>query len=331
MKNKIIVISTLLAGLFILNSCLKDDADYWKDGVAGKMYATIFSPGFHSGSVQPIPDEVTFSFMVNIASDAVPNTDVILNFAFDNAAISAYDSTLKAAAYDSTAMAAAIAAGDTTDDGEPIWKNYKPFPSAVIIDPVVTIPAGSRTGTVTFKVARADTVQLAGNYMLAVTITSASPANVMLTSNMSTYLLALPIANQYEGVYTNDGYFKHPTAASSRALDKDKELLTVNKNTCELGLADLADPATGQYYIRVTVEDATIVVGGKTVNKVTIVNVNPAGPTVLAQLDTSDDLMTFDQGVTFNYYDPSSKKFVLRYHYNNGAAWREIQEVLTKK
>jgi len=153
----------------------------------------------------------------------------------------------------------------------------------------------------------------------------------LMTSNMKTYLLALPLANEYEGIYSNDGYFKHPTAGSSRALDKDKELFTLNKNTCKLGLADLADPATGQYYIKVIVESATIVVGGKTVNKVTIVNVNPAAPLVLEQRNVADDLMTFDPGIVFNYYDPSAKKFVLRYHYNNGGAWREIQEVLTKK
>lgn len=322
MKNKIIIISTLLAGLFILNSCLKDDHDFWKDDVAGKMYATVFSPGFHSNSVQPVPDEVTFNFMVNIATDALPKTDVTLNLAFDNAAISAYDSTLRATA---------IANHDTLDDGTLNWKNYKPFPSAELLTTSVTIPAGTRTGNASFKVARADTVQLAGSYMLAVSITSVTPATVLMTKNMNTYLLALPIANQYEGKYTNDGFFKHPTAASSRALTADKDLLTVNKNTCELGLADLADAATGQYYIRITVEDATIVVAGKTVNKVTIVNVNPAAPLVLEQINVGDDLITFDQGVTFNYYDPSAKKFVLRYHYNNGAAWREIEEILTKK
>lgn len=323
MKNKILIISTFLTGLFILNSCLKDKADFWKDKVSGKMYATVFSPGFHSNSVQPVPDDVTFSFMVNIATDEVPKTDVTLNLAFDDAAILDYASLLKAKA---------TANHDTLKNGTLNWKNYIPFPSAVLLTPSVTIPAGTRTGTASFKVARADTVQLAGNYMLAVSITSVTPTTVSVTKNMSTYLLALPIANQYEGVYTNDGYFKHPTAASSRALTADKDLSTVNKNTCELDLADLADPATGGYFITVTVEDATIVVSGKTVNKVTIVNVNPAvGPAVVEQLNVGDDLISFDQGVTFNYYDPSAKKFVLRYHYNNGGAWREIEEILTKK
>ncbi len=332
MKNKILVILTLLAGVILFQSCLKDNADYWPAGVAGKMYATVFSPGFHSNSVQPIADEVTFTFMVNIASDAVPKTATTVNLAFDNAAIAAYNATLKAAAFEESAWAASKSSGDTAANGDPIYKIYSPFPSATLITPTVTIAAGARTGIASFKVARADTVQLSGNYMLAVSIQSVSPATIMTTANMKSYLVALPIANQFEGTYSNDGYFRHPTAASSRALDNDKELLTVNKNTCELGLADLADPATGAYFIKITVQDETIVVGGKTVNKVTIVNSNPSvGPAVVAQLDTSDDLLTFDQGVTFNYYDPSSKKFVLRYHYNNGAAWREIMEVLTKK
>jgi hypothetical protein len=325
MKNKIILISTLLAGLFIFNSCLKDDADYWKDDVAGKMYATVFSPGFHTNSVQPIPDVVTFSFMVNIATDKLPTTDITLNLAFDDAAISAYDSTL---------LAKAKIAKDTNDDGTWKWKNYKPFPSRALITPVVVIPAGTRTGTAQFTVDRADSIVLTsylqkhGGYMVAVSITSVSPATVKLTANMSTYLLALPLANKYEGLYAGDGFFKHPTAASSRALTADKTLTTETSDKCKTGLADLADPATGQYYIYITV-GATATSPG--IYPVTIDNVNPAAPLVLAQLNNADDLITFDNPVAFNYYDENAKMFVLRYHYNNGAAWREIEEILTKK
>jgi len=134
----------------------------------------------------------------------------------------------------------------------------------------------------------------------------------------------------YAGIYRNDGYFKHPTASSSRTLYADKTITTVDRNTCELGLADLADPTTPAYFIRVMVLDETEVVNGKTVNKVVISNVYTA-PAVLEQLDIADDLITFEQGVTFNYYDPAAKKFVLRYHYHNGAAWREIEEILTKR
>jgi hypothetical protein len=323
MKNKIILTISFLSAIFLLSSCLKDDADLWKEDVAGKMYATVFSPGLHSSSIQPVPDAVTFSFMVNIATDAVPSTDVVVSLAFDNAAIATYTESLRKAA---------IANNDTLDNGEPDYKNYKPFPGAVLLTPTLTIPAGSRTGTVSFKIANADTVQLTGAYMLAVSITGVTPADIMLTSNMKTYMLALPIANQYEGVYTNDGYFKHPTASSSRALSADKTLSTINKNTCELGLADLEDAATPAYFIRVTVEETTRVVGGATVNDVTITNVYPGGgPTTLEQINEGDDLITFDSGVQFNYYDPATKKFVLRYHYNNGAAWREIEEILTKK
>jgi len=323
MKNKIVLIISFLSGIILLNSCLKDDADYWKEDVAGKMYATVFSPGIHTSSIQPVAAPVTFSFMVNIATDAVPSTDVVVDLAFDNAAIAAYTEKLRKAAIDNN---------DTLDNGEPNYKHFKPFPGTVLNTPKLTIPAGSRIGTVSFTVANADTVQLTGAYMVAVTITAVSPSNIMIPSNMKTYLLALPIANEYEGTYANDGYFKHPTASSSRALTADKVLSTINKNTCELGLADLEDPATPAYFIRVAVESTTRIINGVTVNDVTITNVYPAnGPTTLEQLNTSDDLISFDNGVQFNYYDPSAKKFVLRYHYNNGAAWREIQEVLTRK
>ena len=60
MKNRIIVIFTLVTGLFLLNSCLKDTADYWPDEVAGKMYITVLKQQVQSLSLQPVPDSVSF-------------------------------------------------------------------------------------------------------------------------------------------------------------------------------------------------------------------------------------------------------------------------------
>ena len=68
MKNKVIMSLSFLAGIILLNSCLKDDmGEYWKDDLAGKMYATIAFPGIQTKSLLPIPDEVTISFLVNIS------------------------------------------------------------------------------------------------------------------------------------------------------------------------------------------------------------------------------------------------------------------------
>jgi len=325
MKNKIFLITVLLAGLYMLNSCLKDDHDYWADGVKGKLYATVFSPGFHSQSIQPIAGYDTFSFMINIATDKLPTSDVTVNLALDNAAISAYDSTLKAKA---------LLAHDTLDNGKANFKNYKPYPSIELLTPTIVIPKGTRTAIAKFRIFDGDTLNITFPrfFMGAVSITSVTPTSVKQTSNMNTYLLAMPIANEYEGLYSNDGFFRHPTSTSSRALTADKYLYTVDKNTCQLGLADLEDAATPAYYINVFVDKtSTVLVDGKIKYKVTITNVYPlGGPATLEQLDSSDDLITFDSGVTFNYYDPDTKSFILRYRYNNGAAWRDIEERLTK-
>src|ERR1035437_1150310 len=119
MKNKIIIILTILTGLFSFTSCLNDTADNWAPEVAGKSYATFLSPGFHAQGIQPIADVVEFECDINIATDALPKTDITLNFAFNNASISAYDSTLYHKALDSK---------DTLTNGKLNWKNYKPYP-----------------------------------------------------------------------------------------------------------------------------------------------------------------------------------------------------------
>jgi hypothetical protein len=45
MKNKVILTLSFLAGIILLNSCLKDDiGEYWKEDLAGKVYATVAVP-----------------------------------------------------------------------------------------------------------------------------------------------------------------------------------------------------------------------------------------------------------------------------------------------
>ena len=298
MKNKIIIISTLLAGLFFLSSCLKDDADYWKDDVAGKMYATIEFPGFQAKSLLPVPDEVSVKFLVNIASDAKPSTATTLELAFDNDAISAYDSTLKQKAIEN---------GDTTDTGELIWKDYKPFPGAVLSTPTITIPAGSRNAWVEFKVSRADTVKLDGNYMVAVSLISAS-GNMPIAANMKTILVGLPIANQYEGEYASEGFRNHPTAGMQPFKYAKLKFVTINANTVR---KDRTANYTG-YTLDIVVKDETMVVAGVTVNKCDLI-IREGGLPI-------DIIMYSDyNGEPMNYYNPITKVFELYYGYNTSA------------
>jgi len=304
-KIKILFVLAFLAGSAILSSCLKDDiGEYWTDDLKGKMYATVSEATFHSLGLKPIADPVTFEFALNIATDAVPSSDITLTLAADEAAVTKYNTNFK--------------------------KAYKLFPNIEVLNSTVVIKAGSRIGTVKVKVWGADAFDPCDNYMAAISIKSAT-GGVLLTSNMSTYIMALPISNAQEGSYKVTGFFKHPTASSSRAIDMTKPLSTVDCKTVHGDLADLGP----DYTLDFAVTSETITVDGKTVNKVIVTGY---GAQVTEQIDNgpsivklADNSIAFGSDGVFNYYDPSTKTFVVRYHYNNGAAWREAQETWVRQ
>ena len=88
MKNRLIVFVSTLALVFTFGSCLKDDVgEYWPDGVAGKMYATVVNATLQQLALQPVAGDVNFEFLVNIATDALPTEDITVTFKIDPAAI----------------------------------------------------------------------------------------------------------------------------------------------------------------------------------------------------------------------------------------------------
>lgn len=311
MKNKISFILAILAGVILLNSCLKDDEfDNWKEDVTGQIFATIASPGFHSKSVLPIADPVTIDILVNIATDAVPNKAYTINLALDNDAIAAYVETLRLAA---------IATNDTLEDGTLNYKHYKPWPSVVLNTPSITIPAGRRNGYAKITVDRADTVQLTGAYMVALTITSTSDG-LPIAANMKTALYALPIANQYEGNYSSEGFRDHPTLGLQPFSYPKLPFTTVNANTVH-------KTQVGNYSgygLDITITDEVIVINGNNCYKCTLkVTKETDDPgTDWGQYDTYD-------GQPINYYNPATQTFELYYWYN-AAAPRKLRETNTK-
>ncbi|NVO19124.1 MAG: DUF1735 domain-containing protein [Bacteroidetes bacterium] len=305
MKNKIIILITLLASVVLLNSCLKDDADYWKDGVAGKMYATVLNSTLQSEGLAPVPDEVTFSFMVNIASDTPPSSDVTLTLAIDPDAVTAYN----------------------TQTG----KAYLAYPTAEILTPTVTIAAGTRTAMVSFKVWGADALNACDNYIAAVTIKTVSDPNIKIASNMKSYLLSLPISNPYSGNYKCVGYRKHPTLGIF-PVDKFEAASTVDCKTIrKSGMGDYP------YDVTIEVTTETMQVLGVTCNKVNVAVIDPATNAYVASGYGQYDTFTGDAtqvpipaSPDVNYYNPVTRTFVLNYYYNS-AANRIAYEVLTRQ
>jgi hypothetical protein len=187
MRNKIFMIICFLAAFLIVSSCLKDKiGEDWTSSLKGKMYAQFPSNGAQSFVIQPVATDQIFKFLVNIATDALPTTDITLTFAVDQAAMDAFNKEMHAA------------------DTSILW-SYELYPALTILDPTITIAAGTRNAYVHVKLSNADTLRLTAKYMAPISITSAS-GGVVIASNMKTVLYSLPIANKWEGTYKMKGY-----------------------------------------------------------------------------------------------------------------------------
>lgn len=304
MKNKVIFTLSFLAGIVLLNSCLKDNiGEYWKDDLAGKMYATIAVPTLQQMALKPVAGEVPFTFMVNIATDALPTEDITVNLIIDPTAVTQYNTDFK--------------------------KSFKPFPTVSLTSATLVIKAGTRNGYASGKVWGAETLNACDNYIAGISIASAKTASgkdITVAGNMKSYLLALPISNPYAADYHAVGYRIHPTAGTF-TVDKTETASTVNCKT--IRKTQMGDYP---YILDIEILDATMVVGGKTMNKVML-----STPDVAPENFGMYSTYTGDPGTPpaapspdTNYYDPSTKRFVLNYYYLSGGNPRKIYEILTR-
>jgi hypothetical protein len=234
MRNKIFKVISFLAAVLLVSSCLKDDiGEDWTASLKGKMYAEVWNGGFAALALQPVPDAVTFKFLVNIASDAAPTQDITLTMGVNADAITAYNTLKKT--------------------------NYKLYPYIEILDKTVTIPAGSRNAYVHVKVWNAHLLNACDNFIAPISITGATggviPADPV---NQGSRLMGLPINNPFAGNYKVTGTFVHPTAGT-RVIDESKTLSTVNCSTVETSIGDLGGSG---FLIKVNA-DNTVTIGGE--------------------------------------------------------------------
>jgi hypothetical protein len=162
--------------------------------------------------------------------------------------------------------------------------------------------AGEFSKVINLKVDPAK-LDLTKKYALGITATSSGGYKVR--SGLDKGLFQMIAKNKYDGNYKSTGYFTHPTATSSRAIDRLKTLVTVDATTSETELGDLG----GSGYLMHLKVNAD--------NTVTIIP-KGASPAPL------------NQSYGPNTYDPKTQTFTLWYSYNV-AAPRIIQEVIKKK
>ena len=305
MKNKIILSVSFLAGIFLLSACLKDKVgDYWADGVAGKMYATVPSYTLQQLALAPVAGDVPVSFLVNIATDALPTEDITLTIAVDPAAVTQYNTDHKT--------------------------SFSTFPNAQVLSPSIVIAKGTRNATVTAKVWGAEALDACAKFMTAFTITAAKTASgkdVPIAGNMKSYLLSLPISNPYAASYHTVGYRIRP-GNPTEPVDATQAFNTFDCKTVQKnGFGNYS-----AYDITIEVTPETVVVGGTTCFKVKAMPVDPGTGSSVGGMFTSwtGDATKKPADLTINYYNPVTKTFVLNCWYTSSAGNRIMYEVNTR-
>jgi len=305
MKNKVTMTLSFLAGIFLLSSCLKDNmGDYWVDDLAGKMYATIPANTVQSLALKPVAGEVPFTFMVNIATDALPTEDITVSLIVDPAAVTAYNAK--------------------------VGKSFKPFPTVSMTTASLVIKAGTRNGYASGKVWGAETLNACDNFMAAISISSAKTASgkdVTIGGNMKSYLLALPISNPYAADYRTVGYRIRP----GNATEPVDATQTFNTQDCKT-VRKTGFGNYGAFDITIEVTTNTVVVGGVTCYKVIATPIDPTtGGSVGGMWDNwTGDATLAPADKTINYYNPVKKQFVLNCWYTSSAGNRIMYEVNTR-
>jgi hypothetical protein len=279
MRNKIFMIASFLAAIFVLGSCLKDDVGPdWTSSLKGKMYAEVWNAGFLTIGLSPIPDTVTFKFLVNIASDQPPTQDITVTLAADTSAMGRYNRLKKT--------------------------NYQLFPYIKIMDPSLTIKAGTRNGYVHVKIWHADLLNACDNFMAPIVIKTAS-GGVIPTDplNQGGRLMGLPITNPYAGSYHVTGTFTHPTAGA-RAIDRNKTFSTV---TCKSVQTEVGDTGVNGLVLTINADNSVDISGSYS--------------------STQPCVAVTGQP---NVYNPATRTFTLNYYYSGTGGNRVITETAVR-
>ncbi len=307
MRNKIFKIISFLAVAVFVSSCLKDDiGEDWTSTLKGKMYAEVWNAGFQALALQPTADPVIFKFLVNIATDQPPTEAITLTMGINEDALTRYNDAK--------------------------GTSYKLYPYVEILDPTITIEAGTRNAYCHVKVWNADLLDACDNFIAPISILSATGGVIVADAlNQGSRLMALPIANPYSGSYHCVGYRIRP-GNPTEPIVADETFSTVDcKTVSKVGFGNYSS-----YSIRIEVTSVIMNVGGTDCFKVIATPYDPAtGADVGGMFDSwSGDAATAPPpavpGTAINYYNPVTKTFYLNCYYESSAGNRIMWEVLTR-
>jgi len=200
--------------------------------------------------------------------------------------------------------------------------------SAYTSNLTATIKAGSLLDTLEITIPRASDLDPTLTYGLGLELVSASNG-FTVASNMKEVLIRITIKNIYDGEYTSNGYFYHPTAART-ITNRPKTLATTGPNSVEVELGDLGGSG---YFAIFTVDPGT---GALTISQ-------SPGSTPIAIFTSGLPAQNLDGTPTGyvpawpnasqcnNVYDPATHEFRVRYGYPGGASgqiYRVTEEII---
>ncbi len=304
------MIVSFLAAVLVLNSCLKDNVGMdWTSSLKGKMYAEVWKGGLQSLALQPVPDPVTFKFLVNIATDQPPTQDITLTLAVND------DARIKYNTANGTA--------------------YKLYPYITVLTPTITIPKGTRNAYAYVSIKNADQLNACDKFMAPISIVDATggviPADPI---NNGSRLMSLPISNPWAADYNVVGYRIRP-GNPTELISPSPSVETFSTVSCK-AVSKVGFGNYTAYSINIEVTTNTMVVGGVTCFKVIA---KPFDPTTG---ETVGDMFTTWTGdaaslpappanpTEINYYNPVTKQFVLNCYYLSSAGNRIMYEVATR-
>ncbi len=276
MKNVKIAVVFLIAGIS-MQSCLKDDAfdngslqSVASQGGDPKVIelkvAAENNTNFVSLAIDNSDDQTTINFIpVQLATPNNATEDIQVNVVLDPTLVDDYN---------------------TANETE-----YEILDASLyeILNPVVTIPKGSKTGFLQIKIKPSDII--GQSIAFGFRIESIVQSGYTISGNFNTAVGSIVTKNQYDGIYESVGYFEHPIYFGD--FVNTWEGVTTATNTINVPLYVTVN-FTSTFFL--TVDPAT--------NLVEI---------------TSNDLPIDPYVEEDNYYDPATKSYHLDFGYTTSA------------
>lgn len=277
MKNYKLFTATILIASIIMQSCLKDDA--FDDGTIQSVNSQGNDPkvielkvaandntNFVSIAIDNSTNDTTINFIpVQLATAGNATEDIQVTVALDTNLVNEYN---------------LVHESQYINLGEALFE---------IVNPVVTIPKGSKTGFLQLRIKPSDIV--GQSVAFGFKIASIAQTGYTISGNFSTAVASLVIKNQYDGIYEAAGYFDHPVFFGDFVNTWDA--VTTGAYTVEMPLYTTVN-FTSHFFL--TVDPVT--------NLVEI---------------TSNDLPIDPYVEADNYYDPATRSYHLDFGYTTSA------------